>query len=300
MKYTCTSPVLYKRARIIQCIRDFFIERDYLEVETPLCQPNCLPESHLKAARSGDWFLQPSPEQSMKSLLAAGFPRLFQICKCFRSGERGRLHLFEFTMLEWYREGIDYRELMTECEELLKFLACSLKEEISPSWRCRTERPWPRITVDDLFKRYSPLTATEAVRQNVFEQILVERIESHLGFSRPVFVYDYPAALGSLARLKPENKSRAERFELYINGIELANGFSELADSNEQRQRFEKERRLLEKRGENPGPMPEHFLAALDSMPQAAGIALGIDRLIMLCCGLSTIDEAVTLVPDNP
>lgn len=291
--------ILYKRAWIIQQIRDFFINRDYLEVDTPVCQSSCIPEGHIKPARSGDRFLQPSPEQAMKTVLAGGHPRIFQICKCFRSGERGRLHLPEFTMLEWYRAGIDYQELMTECEELLKALAVSLSEAIRVPWQETTGRSWPRSTVAELFRNYSTLTPAEAIEKDLFEEIMVERIEPHLGFALPVFVHDYPAALGSLARLKPGDDSLAERFELYINGVELANGFSELVDSKEQRRRFEKERRFLQKRGIETGPMPEKFLNSLDSIPSAAGVALGIDRLVMLCCGLETIDEAVALVPED-
>ncbi|MFP3983429.1 MAG: EF-P lysine aminoacylase EpmA [Desulfurivibrionaceae bacterium] len=291
--------ILYKRARIIQHIRDFFINREYLEVETPLRQPACIPEGHIEPVRSGDWFLQPSPEQSMKKLLADGYPKIFQICKCFRSEERGKLHLPEFTMLEWYRCGIDYQELMTECEELLESLAHSPEEVIDPPWTGKTDNPWPRITVTELFQKHSTVTPTEAVRQDCFEEILIEKIEPHLGHTTPVFVYDYPAALGSLARLKPGDHKLAERFEMYAGGIELANGFSELVDSKVQRRRFQEERRILREKGIEPGPVPEKFLEGLDRIPSAAGIALGIDRLIMVCCDLNTIDEAVAMVPEG-
>ncbi len=294
----CSENILWRRACLIQKVRDFFIDRGYLEVDTPLLQPFCIPEGHIEPAKSGDCFLQPSPELAMKTILADGHPRIFQICRCFRAGERGGHHLPEFTMLEWYRTSIDYRELMGECEELLKFLASSLGEGFSFPWKESIEKQWPRTTVAELFREYGLLTPEEALREDLFEEILVDRIEPHLGLSLPVFVYDYPAVLGSLARLKPGDDSLAERFELYVNGLELANGFSELVDSREQRLRFEKERQILQDKGINPGPMPEDFLASLDSIPPAAGIALGIDRLIMISCGLVTIDEAVAMVSE--
>jgi lysyl-tRNA synthetase class 2 len=293
---------LWQRAQLMQAIRRFFIERDYLEVDTPVRLPAPAPEAHILPEPADDWFLQTSPELAMKRLLAAGSQRIFQICKCFRRAERGTRHLPEFTMLEWYRVGIDYRKLMVECEELCLFLVRELAggdHLETPAGTVSLLPPWKRLTVADAFARYASLSAEEALAQDLFDEMLVTRVEPQLGRGRPVFLYDYPAALGALACLRPDNPALAERFEIYINGLELANGFSELTDVKEQRQRFEKERRRIEADGRRPGPRPDKFLAALAVMPPAAGIALGVDRLAMLLAGAKTIDEVVTFTPEE-
>lgn len=159
--------------------------------------------------------------------------------------------------------------------------------------------PWPRLSVAEAFDRHAPLSVHEAMRQGAFDETLVNFIEPQLGFDRPVFLYDYPAPLASLARLHPENPDLAQRFELYIGGIELANGFSELNNAPEQRQRFEQERRLIGEQGRRPGPMPEPFLRDLEKMPAAAGIALGVDRLVMLLTNTETIDQTVAFTPEE-
>ena len=290
---------LWQRASIIQSVRNFFVGREYLEVETPVRLPCLAPEAHIEPIRSADWYLQTSPELCMKRLLAAGHPRIFQICKCFRARERGQRHLPEFTMLEWYKRDSDYLQLMNDCEHLLRFLANHEPVDRIQGCLGAVNEPWERLTVSDAFARYAPVSVDEAVAGNIFDEILVKHVEPYLGRQVPTFLYDYPSVLGSLACLKKDNPGLAERFELYVDGIELANGFSELTDAEEQRSRFAKEQELYCKLGGVPGPMPERFLQELGDIPSAAGIALGVDRLVMLFCGAEKIDDVVSFVPEN-
>lgn len=289
------------RAGMIQNIRLFFINQGFLEVETPLRIPAPAPEEHIEAPPSGNWFLQTSPEICMKRMLAAGYPQIFQICKCFRVGERGQLHLPEFTMLEWYVAGFDYRQLMRQCEEMIITIACAAGFNYRVVWQGRQinlASPWERITVEEAFKKYAPVTLAKALRRDNFDEILVEYIEPFLGIEKPTFLYDYPAKMAALAKLKKSDSSVAERFELYIGGVELANGFSELTDAQEQRQRFDEALKLRTQKGYAPYPLPEYFLASLDHLPACAGIALGIDRLAMLFADAASIDEGVPFTPE--
>jgi lysyl-tRNA synthetase class 2 len=238
----------------------------------------------------------------MKRLLAAGIPKIFQICKCFRKGERGDRHLPEFTMLEWYAAGSDYRDLMADCEALLRHLAAATGKGGEVEWqgqRIDLAREWERVTVAEAFRRYAPCTVDEALRQDRFDQVLVEYVEPHLGVAAPTFLCDYPAELGALARLSPTEPAVVERFELYLAGLELANGFSELVDPAEQRFRFLAEQESIRLQGRAPGPLPERFLADLETMPPAAGIALGVDRLIMIFAGADNIDQVVAFTPEG-
>ncbi len=289
---------LQQRARIVQSVRAFFIARDYLEVETPHRLPGNAPEGHIDAVPSGGWFLHTSPELCLKRLLAAGYPRLFQISRCWREGERGSRHLPEYTMLEWYQAEADYSHLMVECEELLRDLVpegriCRGGAEIDLS------PPWERLTVAEAFARYGSLPLEEALAANRFDEIIAFEIEPNLGRTRPTFLTEYPAQLAALARRKPDDPAVAERFELYIAGLELANAFSELTDPDEQRERFAREEAARHAAGKTPYPTPEKFLRELAHMPPAAGIALGIDRLVMLLTGAATIDEVVAFTPEE-
>jgi lysyl-tRNA synthetase class 2 len=290
------------RARVIQAVRRFFIQHQYLEVETPIRIPAPAPEAHIDAVATEQWFLQTSPELCMKQLMAAGFTKVFQICKCFRNQERGRQHLPELTMLEWYKAGGAYTDLMDDCQELIGLVAEQTTGSSNLTYQgqaIRLDPPWPRLSVDEAFRRYAGVGAEEALATDCFEEVMVNQIEPHLGTTRPLFLYDYPAALGALARLKPENPLVAERFELYIAGVELCNGFSELTDPIEQRKRFEAEQEIR-KAGHKPVyPMPQNFLAALNDMPAACGNALGIDRLVMLFADTRTIDDVVAFVPEE-
>ncbi|WP_306534642.1 EF-P lysine aminoacylase EpmA [Geobacter sp.] len=290
------------RARIIQEIRRFFIEGGYLEVETPLRIPAPAPESHIDPVPADGWFLQTSPEICMKRMLAAGYGRLFQICHCWRAGERGRMHIPEFTMLEWYRAGTDYAGLMDECERLVRSVVEGMGFGGKLAFRGGTidsAAPWERTTVRDAFVKHGGMTMEEALERDVFDEVMVERIEPRLGNGRPTFIHDYPACRGALARLKPDDPTVAERFELYIGGVELANAFSELTDPVEQRTRFESEAAFRAFRGQITIPLPENFLAELAEMPPSAGIALGVDRLVMVLLDAASIDEVVAFTPEE-
>jgi lysyl-tRNA synthetase class 2 len=291
------------RASILHAVRTFFAARGYLEVETPYRIPAPAPEAHIDAVASGDWYLHTSPELCMKRLLAAGYDRVFQICRCFREGERGGLHLPEFTLLEWYRIGVDYRALMEECEDLIRFAGKAAGRGETLFWRGREvhlQGPWLRITVSEAFARFAGTTPQKALADGAFEEVLVGAVEPGLArFDAPVFLIDYPSELAALARRKPGSPEVAERFELYVAGLELANAFSELSDPIEQRARFEAEAAARRSAGRAVYPQPGRFLEDLAAMPEAAGIALGVDRLVMVLTGAETIDEVVAFVPEE-
>lgn len=296
------AAVLRLRARIFKTVRRFFEANGYLEVETPCRIPAPAPEVHVDAPPAGDWFLQSSPELCMKRLLAMGLRRIFQICRCFRAGERGGRHLPEMTMLEWYAVGNDYRHLMDDCEELLRAVARELgrgERLVYQGSEVSLAPGWPRLTVEEAFHRYAPIGAAQALREGRFDEIMGLIVEPQLGRTQPVFLCDYPAACAALARLKTEDPALAERFELYVAGVELCNGFSELVDVDEQRQRFDEALWQRRKLGKRAYPMPESFLADLARMPAAAGNALGLDRLVMLFADAATIDQVVAFTPET-
>jgi lysyl-tRNA synthetase class 2 len=295
---------LQQRADLLQAVRFFFRGRAYIEVDTPIRLPVLLPECHIKPFSSEGWFLQTSPELCMKRLLAQGCRQLFQICHCFRKEEVGRFHQSEFTLLEWYHVGWGYAELMQECEEFIRALVAPGKDLPGTADGEGLRRggrtislvgPWERLSVREAFRRYARLDAAEALRQDLFDLLLVTEIEPHLGWERPVFLYDYPAELASLAKRRMDDPKVAERFELYIAGIELANGFSELIDPAEQRRRFADEIRRSQAAGNVYGAMPERFLADLGNLGETAGVALGLDRLLMLLLGCAAVAEVMTM-----
>ncbi len=293
---------LRRRASMIRAIRRFFHERDYIEIETPIRIPAPAPEEYIDATPSGDWFLQTSPELCMKRLLAAGYPKIFQISKCFREAEHGRLHLPEFTMLEWYCRGADYRTLMQECEDLILFVAQSLDGTdmlIYQGEKIALTPPWERISVEEAFMRYACMPMQEALQKDCFDEMMADRIEPRLGGGRPVFIYDFPLGRGALARAKVTDPALAERFELYLGGMELANAFSELTDEKEQRTRFEQAQRFRRAAGKDIYPMPEPFLRSLHHMPETAGIAFGVDRLAMLFTDAVSINDVVAFTPEG-
>jgi lysyl-tRNA synthetase class 2 len=302
---------LQKRAMMLKAIRQFFDLKGYLEVETPLRIPVAIPETHIFPFESEGWVLQSSPEICMKRLMARGYDRLFQICKCFRKDERGDRHLTELTMLEWYRKDFTYIELMDECQELIQYVAKALKTYPHLFYgvdKIDLTGPWERRSVCEVFKQLGSTTMAAAEQSGDFDEIMAFEIEPRLGVTHPTFIYDYPASMAALAKLKADDNRLAERFELYIAGIELANGFSELTDPDEQRQRFNAvmEHRRQSKRtahhqmGIEPSmqQIPEKFLSDLKHMPPAAGIAMGIDRLAMLFTDSPTIDNVVTFTPE--
>ena len=290
------------RAKIIQAIRNFFVKNGFLETETPCRIPAPAPETNIDAFSSGSWFLQTSPELCMKRLIASGYSKIFQICKCFRMNERGSRHLTEFTMLEWYFTCKNYFDMMGQCEELIKFIAINTGSGSFIKYQGKKidlENPWKKITVENAFKKFASVSMGDAILSNRFDEIMALEIEPALGFEKPVFLYDYPAQAGSLARLKQENSQFVERFELYICGIELCNAFGELTDPVEQKKRFEKERQDRKLAGKKAYPMPKKFLDALKYMPKTSGNAMGIDRLVMLFTDSAQIDDVICFTPEE-
>lgn len=299
---------LHGRAALLHLIRQFFADQGFIEVDTPLRLPVAIPERHIELFTAEEQYLQASPELCMKRLLAHGATPIFQLGHCFRKEERGRLHLEEFTLLEWYRAGSDYRKLMDDCRDLCLFLRNKWPKEPR---RIETtgvaaifagivlHGQWEKLTVEEAFSRFSPVPLSTALDSGLFDELLNEFVEPRLGLATPTFLYDYPVPLASLSRRKPEAPHLAERFELYIKGVELANGFSELNDQEEQRQRFGEEIRAIRNSSDRDVIMPEAFLRDLEKMPEAAGIALGVDRLAMLAFGLTTISQATTFTPED-
>ena len=292
---------LKTRSLIIQAIRDFFTANLYLEVETPILTPCCIPEAHIDPVTAETQYLQASPELYMKRMLSNGFDKIFQICKCFRRNERGLKHLPELTLLEWYATDITYLDLMALCEELIRFIAVRLGCGDRIRYQGKTIRldpPWQRMTVQKAFETYADNSLDTALTDNTFDEVISFQIEPFLGNTTPTFLYDYPSAHASLAKLTPGSCETAQRCELYMAGIELANGFTELADPVEQRLRFENENHIRQSRNKAVIPVPEKFLADLEKMPDAAGIALGVDRLAMLFCDATSIDDVVSFTPE--
>ena len=296
---------LQLRAALFHSIRNFFRQQGFLEVDTPVRQPLLLPESNIQPIPSGSWFLQTSPEQCMKRLLAAGCEKIFQICPCFRAEERGSKHLEEFTMLEWYRLDGTYDDLMDDCRSLILFVLDTLNREpafhqkITGSWfgNGHIDGEWQKISVAEAFDTWGRISVQEALDSDRFDEIISIEIEPRLGIAVPTFLYDYPAECASLALLKDSDVNVAERFELYINGIELANGFSELTDSDEQRQRFTEALKMIAQKRSETHRMPEKFLEDLGQIDCAAGIAFGLDRFLMLLLSTETIDEVISFSP---
>lgn len=300
------ADALWLRAHVIKAIRDFFWERGFLEVETPLLIPANAPEEHINPVVTlPSWQLQTSPEICMKRLLCSGHQRMFQVSHCWRADERGSRHLSEFTMLEWYRSGSDYRALMTDCEELLQHVAALCLPDSRSCFEHKSAKtdpfaPWQRISVQEAFLRFGKVDVWDCLRKGLYEEILTSVVEPALaGFDAPVILLDYPAELAALARTKPDNRELAERFELYVGGLELANGFSELNEPLEQRRRFEEANRARRSAGQPELPLPEPFLNMLATMPASAGIALGVDRLVMLTAGADSIDQVVAFTPEE-
>ncbi len=284
-------PTLRRRAAIITSVRCFFTERGFLEVETPLLLTEPAPEAYIDLFPCHGAFLAASPELEMKMLLAAGFPDLFQLTRSFRREERGRLHAEEFTILEWYRRDRDFRALMLDCEDLLATILqdLGLPERLElPGCPPQVLRPpFRRLTVEEAFLRFAGWSPLRHFDQDRFDHDLVELVEPEL--LTPTFLHSYPREAGSLAKLAADGS--AERFEFYLGGVELANGFSELTDAAEQRQRFEAELGLRLSLHKEVGSLPLRYLELLQDLGPCAGIALGLDRLVLLLCGKHDLRE---------
>jgi lysyl-tRNA synthetase class 2 len=312
---------LRARARLLQHIRAFFAERGVMEVETPTLSAAATTDPQLHslttryhgpgAAHGRALCLHTSPEFPMKRLLAAGSGPIYQLCKVFRDGEAGRLHNPEFTLLEWYRPGFDHQRLMDEVAQLVTALLAPLP--LAPA---------EKLTYEEAFVRHAginPLSAdaaqlAECARRHGIDShgldtqsiqdwcdlLLTHRVEPQLGRGHLTFLYDYPAAQAALARLRPDRPAVAERFELYFNGIELANGFHELGDAQEQRKRFDNDLAVRARLGLPAMPPDERLLAALHAgLPDCAGVALGVDRVVMLATGAASIAGVIAFPLDR-
>jgi elongation factor P--(R)-beta-lysine ligase len=298
---------LRARARALRAVRELFEERAFVEVETPAAVPSPGLDVHLDAFEvPGAGYLITSPEYQMKRLLAGGIPRCFQVCHCFRREEVGQRHNPEFTMLEWYRAFAGVEEVMADTEALVRRVASALGAGSTieaAGLRVDLAAPFERLPVADAFARWAGVPRDEAIAlasadEDRFFRILVDQVEPALArVPHPVFLVEYPAPMASLARLAPHDPRVAERFELYVAGVELCNGFGELTDPAEQRARLLHDQEARRQAGKPVYPIDERFLAALEEgMPPSAGNALGLDRLIALGLGTDRIG-AVTAFP---
>ncbi len=294
---------LRRRALICDYIRDFFKDRDFLEVDTPIRAPAIAPEEFITPFKSEDWFLAASPELHMKRLLAAGYERIFQFSHSFRKGERGRRHNPEFIMLEWYRAGAGYSQIISDIEELVTTVARRLdfkNNQIEYQGQViDIKKPWPRLTVRDAFIKaagWDPLAINDSAK---FDTDFVMKVLPAFSPRRPTVLLDYPAPMASLARLKPGNPLLAERAEVFIGGLELANAYSELTDAKEQENRFREAIERIKRERQPQMPLPDKFLKALPRLPECGGVALGIDRLVMLFCNAATIDDVMAFTADE-
>jgi elongation factor P--(R)-beta-lysine ligase len=324
---------LEARERILGAVRSFFAARGYVEVDTPALQLSPGLEPHLRAfrtelhdprdGRAPERYLHTSPEFAMKKLLVSGMPRIWQLAHVFRDGERSATHHPEFSLLEWYRVGASYRDMMAECTALVGACQEAAGAE-ALTWRGRSadaRQPWQRISVASAFREICGLDilatapdpsapdverlAAEARRigmaahpgddwEALYFRIFLERIEPSLGIGAPAILYDYPLSMAALSRRSAEDPRVAERFEVYACGLELANAFGELTDAREQRQRFLADQARKQALYGETYPIDEDFLSALEhGLPDCAGIALGFDRLVMLATGAEDIEEVL-------
>ena len=328
--HAARRPYLLARGRIMAALRSWFAARDFVEVETAALQVSPGNETHLHAfatdligpgGENRRLYLRTSPEFACKKLLAAGEIRIVDFARVFRNRERGALHHPEFTMLEWYRAHEPYETLMDDCAAILAEAAraAGTKQFI---YRGTTADPFAaveRLTVAEAFSRHAGIDLPATVRKgkgdraalaaqatkagiatagndnwgDIFSRILVERVDPRLGVGRATILYEYPLPLAALARAKPGSDKVAERFELYACGVELANAFGELGDPVEQRSRFEAAMVEKEQLYGERYPIDADFLAALEHMPPASGIALGFDRLVMLATGAQRVDQVI-------
>jgi len=309
------------RQALYAALRRYFGESGYEEVETPLLVPAPGMEPHITAFEAPflpetdvgvrrTLYLHTSPEYAMKRLLADGMGPIFQIARVFRNGEVSAHHNPEFTLLEFYRPHADYHAIMEDLEGALAAADQALREGTGPFSR----RPYERLTVRDAVLRETGIDLRVAndgpkLRQaaleagirigdahsfdDVFFHLFLQKVEPTLGRGRPTFLIEYPASMASLSRLKRDDPTVAERVELYLDGMELANGFSELVDAQEQRARLEEEREWRGKNGRPQYPLDERFLEAVGRMPPSGGIAVGLDRVLMLLVGAASIDEVL-------
>ncbi len=283
---------LTRRSELFRAIRDFFYRNGFIEVETPVKIHAPAPEEYIESVRAEGDFLRTSPELAMKELLSEGFDRIFQIGSCFRANESGRRHREEFTMLEFYARGMEYREQALFTAGFVAEAARRLfgREKITYRGNPVDLGQYEFITVNEAFLKFAGMSAAEADGKELFDELMVTRIEPALGRGRMTFLIDYPANRASLARLRADDPTVAERWELYIEGMELANAFGELTDPVEQKARFRAALEFRARAGMHPYPEPTGFFAALDrGLPQSSGCAMGLDRLTMIFCDADDI-----------
>lgn len=288
-------------------IRRYFDERGFIEVDTPSLVRAPGTEVQISPIHSEAGFLSPSPEFQMKRLLAGGMPRIYQLSHAFRAAEHGTLHETEFTMLEWYRVQEGYAAVMADAEQVVartvKTLCGSTRLEVGDSFiDCKP--PFDRITVQEAFARHANVadaSALAASDEDHYFELLVSTVEPALAkHKKPIFLVDYPLSQAALARPCPATPAYAERFELYLSGVELCNGYGELTDADEQRSRFLADNAKRRQRGQPELPIDEKLLAALHAgLPPCAGNALGFDRLIMLALGQTRIDRVIAFPRDE-
>lgn len=309
---TATFENLQKRARVLKQIRDFFSVKNVLEVETPIMSHTSVTDPFIQSIpalfqahpkeNEQRYYLQTSPEYAMKRLLAAGSGPIYQITKAFRQGEIGRFHNPEFTMIEWYQPHFNHHDLMNEMDELLQLvLGMGAAERLSYAQLFQTFLHFNphHATLDELAhcaKSHNIVVEEKITDCDTWLNILMTHlIEPMLGKNRPCFVYDFPASQAALARIQPGNPPLASRFEVYVQGIELANGFHELQDTHEQRKRFENNLLARRQLGLTELAIDEYFLSALShGLPDCAGVALGIDRLVMLATDSEKIADVLS------
>jgi lysyl-tRNA synthetase class 2 len=303
---------LKQRAKIIAAIREFFAAREVFEVDTPAMSHATVTDVHLQtfntefvgpgAANGKALYLQTSPEFHMKRLLCAGSGAIYQICKSFRNEESGRYHNPEFTMLEWYRPGFDHLALMDEMDLLLQQVL-----QTKPSCRMSYQQAFiEHLAIDPLTADIEQLrelamshqlgdfVATEQDKDTLLQLLFCFKIEPKIGLEQPMMIFNFPASQAALAQICPTDSRVAQRFEVYYQGIELANGFHELADANEQLARFEADNNKRQALGLEPQPVDSHLISALHhGLPDCAGVALGIDRLIMLALKKPRIEQVL-------
>ncbi len=267
---------LRRRAEILRTVRSFFDSRGFLEVETPVRIPAPANEAFLEPPPSGDRWLRTSPELHMKRLLAHGAGKIYQMGPCFRAGERGKRHNPEFTLLEWYRPNETLDALYHDVADLV---AAALGRTVTPL----------RLSVAECYRNFAGWDPLKTWNADRFDEDMALKIEPALPQEGLVYLVNYPAPAAALARLNPNNPRVAERFEAYLDGMEIANGYDELTDAAEQRTRFEATIEMRKRYGLPTYPIDEAFLAELPAMPPTAGIALGVDRLIMAACGVRNI-----------
>ncbi len=315
-----TAPIanLLKRAKIVNEIRHFFADRGVLEVETPTMSQATVTDVHLRAfetqftgpgaAQEITLYLMTSPEYHMKRLLAAGSGPIYQMGRSYRNEEAGRYHNPEFTMLEWYRPHYDMYRLINEVDDLLQqTLECESAESLSYQQAFLRYLDIDPLTAEkDKLREVaakldvSNIADTEEDRDTILQLLFMVGVEPHIGLEKPTFIYHFPASQASLAEISSEDHRVAERFEVYYKGVELANGFRELTDAAEQRQRFERDNRKRASMGLPEQPIDENLLAALEhGFPECAGVALGIDRLIMLALGAERISDVIAFPVDR-